>query len=276
MLSIFLAALMQAAAPPAPIDCAQPQSASFAITSGGQALNKRDYPGAAAAVAPLVAACGPRTRPGAIGRIIAAEAAAGQGDWKTVLEALKSVDFTPAPKLYALSEFLRLGAYAAAKDEVDFAATRARLLAAENQALARLGPLLERFDVGAYHVTAYGAPLTQGSFARLIEFIIEPTAPFAFPQSVMLTDDKGADGLTKALGLQANTSTLKIYFVDMYTCGMHMTLKQVQARDGAAPAYADVKPMVVSALSTPPRYESGMTPGGACLTSQWITPGLSH
>ncbi len=276
MLSMFLVALIQAASPTPAIDCAQPQTASFAINSAAQALRKRDYAGAAAAVSPLVAACGPNTRPGGVGRLLAAEAASGLGDWKTVLDDVKDLDFASVPRFYARTQFLRMGAYAALKDEADFAAARTRLLAAENQALAKLGPMVERFDVGAYHVTVYRAPVTQGGFVRMIEFIVEPTAPFVFPQSVMLTEDKATAGLSKALGLQSNAPGLKIYFVDMYNCARHMTLKQVQAKDGAAPAYDEVKPLVVSALSSTSKWESSMSPGGACLTSQWITPGLAH
>jgi hypothetical protein len=221
-----------------------------------------------------VMACGPTTRSGAIARLITAEANSGLGEWKAVLNDVKDLDLAAAPRLYARMEFLRMAAYASEKDEQGFAKARSRLLAAENQALARLSPVVERFEAGAFRVTAYKAAFNQGGFARKLEFIIEPTTPFAFPESIMLTDDINARSIMSQLD-KANPAP-NIFFVDLYTCSGHSTLPPPPFSKTGIPAYADVKPIVISALSQPAQPEVATALVGACRTSQWITPGLAH
>ena len=274
------AAILAAVSLQAAVEGCSPIDAQVAVNLALEARKARDPAGAQARLAPVIAGCGPETDAGYLTRTLAADTAAGAGDWKAVRPLLASMGDRPGP-LSARVAFLRLAADKALGDAAAFAADRAALLAANDAGLAARGRRVESFAAGPYTVAAYEAPVTQGAFKRLLEFVAAPSDPAAYPVTVMLTDDTGVDKVAAELAAKPGASAPagRVYFVDLYTCGLHTTLSQRTVPPGAPPPYAEVKAAVAQALAAPPNPARAEPAGaamasGPCSGAQWLAPGL--
>lgn len=272
MFAVFALALT--VTPPALDGACAPSVVQPAVQAAAEALKRKDVAAAKAAIAPA-AACPVRDGPSYAAHVLGADVASRAGDWATVRNLLDGVRILPEAGIGAHTEFLRLTADQGLGDAAAFARDRTAMLAANDRGLAAAGRRVETFQAGGAQVSAYEATVDQGSFHRVLEFVIAPDAPFAYPASILLTDDQGAIGLFPLPKSQGSGEAAHAWFLDLYTCSSHSTLPPPAAPSGAQAGYAEVKARVIATLSaSPPIAAPATPPAGGCWSAGWILPGF--
>jgi hypothetical protein len=271
MIPALLAAfdLTVAAAPNA---ACTPAALEPAVKAAAAAMQTKDWTGAKAALG-----AGPDcpVRDGAtyVVHAMRASIASHEGDWAGVRAALAALALPPELGLSARVGLLRLAADQALKDPNAFAHDREALLAADDARLAAVGRRVERFHAGGATVTAYETSVQQGAFHRVMEFVITPDDPAAYPASIQLTDDAGAMKVAQALNHGPDQPTHD-WFLDLYTCTAHATLPRPGKAFGDQPDYTAVKAQVMASLSAPIAFTPAAAPEGGCFTAPWLLPGF--
>ena len=247
-----------------------------AIVTQVQAAQKlmasKDTAGATATI-DAAARCPATSYPAFVAHVVRADLAVAQGDWTAARVALDGLEVHSEAKLSARAGFLRLRTDEGLGDVAAFARDRAALIAANDAALQALGRRLETFRAGAATVTVYEAMVDQGPFRRTAEFIIVPDDPAAYPASILITDDRQAAVIGKQLAKPGEAKPEHAWFLDLYTCGQHATLRPPIMKDAATPDTVATKAQIVTLLATP---LTGTTSAerAVCFASGWILPGL--
>jgi hypothetical protein len=274
MIAALAFALDLAITPVSPV-CSN-SAAQPLVQQAAKALDHKDFVAAKTAIDP-VAACPANSAVTYAAHVLRAEIAVREEDWATARAMLTGVSIHPEASLSARAGLIRLRADQGLNDAPAFAADRAALIDANEKSLLVAGHKIESFRVGAANVTAFDASFDQGSFRRVMEFIVVPDDQAAYPASILLTDDQGAIRLQKALVKSGETAPEHAWFVDLYTCPAQSTLPMAGKMFGPQPSYSEVKAKVVVALAdgtvagikTPP-------PRSICGTAPWLLPGLGR
>ena len=264
-----------AAAPASPCAPATVQPALDAAFSASQA---KDLAGAKAAIA-SAATCPVKDGPTYGAHILRATIAAAEQDWSTAHAMLGGLNLHPeSGPLGARAAFLQLRVDQAVGDQKRFAADRATILATnEARLLAFGGHKRESFAVPGGTVAAYDAPVDQGSFHRVYEFVATPTDPEAYPVTIQLTDDRGALSLQSAIAKNGSKPIAHVWFLDLYTCDRQATLPPPRQPTGDQPGYDEIKARVVATFADPKLLAAAPPPDkSACPTAMWILPGFSQ
>ena len=259
-----------------PIGFCDPATISSHVQSASALVAKKDLAGAKRAIDP-VASCPTTSYPAFVARVVRGQVAVGEGDWAAARAALDGVDVHPEVPLSAMAGFLRLRADQGLNDTAAFARDRAALLMANDSFLRHLGDrLIEIFRVGNAEVTAYAAPVDQGPFRRVTEFIVVPDDRAAYPASITLTDDRQTLTIAREMAAKNNgPQPNHVWFVDLYTCNKHATLQQVSG--DVPPDYAALKARVLAAVVDPAIIAVSAGPDRAmCFSAKWILPGLGR
>jgi len=250
------------------LDCRDGNAAMVIAVKAFEAAKAHDLQTAKTNAELIIANCG--AAPVTIHmRWLRAQIAWTEKDYRGVLTWLDSLPRGVVNPLSVNVGLLAMRADEAASDLAAAADERGHLLAAVDSSLSRPpGARIDSFDVDGAKVTAYSAVLNQGSFRRVLEFLVAPQNAGDLPQSLMLTDDKTAD----EIGLM-HPGQPTPYFLDFYTCSMHATVKILQAVNGGPPTYETVKPLVIAflqkgggATSSAPNSQA------ACAWPQYVAP----
>jgi hypothetical protein len=268
MLALLLASLLPDAA-----DACAPDRLRPSLEVASKAFQAKDLNAARTALEP-VAACPIKDGITYVGHVLRAEVAVRQADWNTARAMLAGAGIHPENGFAGRAGFFRLRADQGLGDARAFTADRDALIAANDQRLAANGGRVERFAVPGGHVDAYRTGVDQGSFHRVYEFIATPDDPAAYPVSVQLTDDHTVDEnwavLNKTQPAQAHP-----WYLDLYACGGHATLKPVATTAGAdRPDYASVKAAVQDALADGKLLKASPPPPADCGGALWVLPGI--
>ncbi len=248
---------------------------SQAVEAAVGHLKQHDAAAAKADLAP-VAACPTTSYPAFAAHVFRAGLAVDEQDWPTAQAALAGVGIHPEVPLSGRAAFLRLRADQGVQDAAAFTRDREAVVAANDARLAAAGKRLETFRAGTATVTAYDAPVTQGAFSRVFEFVAVPDDPAAYPASIQLTDDRAAAAMNAQMAKPDQPKPVHVWFLDLYTCNQHSTLMLPAGTvaTGPAPAYDAVKAQVVAVLATTRLVAEPPPAKGACFASAWLLPGI--
>ena len=274
----MIAALTLAAAlatPLTPSECAQPDRvrAGWDAVLSAMAEGPPALPQAKTAMDAVIA-CG--HAPGAIPpRVLRADIASKEGDDALVVKLL-APNPVPPGVLGASSAWLLMKTYARLGDQAGFNAQRNRLLAATDYALGDpsaplKGRLVERFDVGTIHVSAYAAPVMHATAKRIFQFILLSDTPMAEPESILVTEDSQMSDMARA----TNAKALPPIYFDRYGCNLRSGIRVLRGR----PSFEEAKAVVVDELTRHPDFTLGgvkapVSQGAGCRWPVFTTPGL--
>lgn len=252
-------------------DCS-PDLLRPALGAALTAMRAKDEPAAAAALA-KGAACPVTDGFSYAAHVLRADLAVHQGDWRTASALMAGVGVHPENGLSGRAGMIRLRADQGLGDADAFTTDRDALIAANDRRLSAKGGKVESFRVAGGRVDAYRAPVDQGAFHRVLEFVAVPDNKAAYPVSVLLTDDVLAAQLMakKAVGAPAPHA----WFLDLYTCAARSTLPPVASPAAAtAPAYAEVRQRVTALFADGKLLAAEAPPAGSCETGLWLLPAL--
>ena len=263
---MVLALFAALAAAASPVDCSNAQGLEAAWKPTVEAYQAHDLAKAKGLADALIVACGERPI-GDFPRMLRAEIAVVEGDNDGALAALGAHPRPAAAPIGPYTSLIALRAWQGKKDAAGFAAERARLLEGSVRGLSAPGnpfksKLVEAFDAGGVHVTAFEVDFDDGSFHRHYVFVLAPEEPLAMPGTIMLSTDAGSALLGGG----------PAYFVDEYGCWGHATLDIIEKRK---PDYKAMRAKVVARLAGKLQPTSSMTAGGVCAFPGYVSPGFA-
>lgn len=217
----------------------------------------------------MIAACGVAPETFA-GRVLMSDIALQEKDYPTSVLVLNPVPRPGRGALGVHAAFLMLRLLQAAHEAPSFARERASLIDNSGRLLTAApvnGSLVESFMTPAGDkVTAYKVDLTQGSFNRYYEFLVEPKGELVMPMTLALSTDNAAPRL-----ISAGNSTS--FFLDLYGCGGQTAVKQFTTT-GDPPPYDQVKAAVLTHLAGAGVTTNVTSPDEPCQFETFIAPGL--
>ena len=271
---MIVALLVLALDVPSTADACAAAALQPAVAQAAAAVGRKDLAAAKTLIA-AAAACPVRDGATYAGHVLRADIAVREGDWVGALSVLPADPPHAETSLGARAAFLRLRADQGLQDAGAFKRDRNDMLTADDAGLASAGRRVETFRTAVASVAAYAAPIDQGAFHRVLEFIVTPDDPAAYPVSIQLTDDVQADKIQAELSKGA-VAPPRIWFLDLYTCSAHATLPPTPApADGSQPSYAETKARVLAALADDSAVTVKAGPDRlSCPSAHWIMPGF--